>query len=76
MRGAAKRFWISSPLRMWGGFQPQLRKRPQLGAGVRAPREAGKRRGEGQEAEELGAEGEEQPVFLPVPSFMGFDEEE
>jgi hypothetical protein len=28
------------------------------------------------EAEELGAGGEEQPLFLPTPSFMAFAEEE
>ena len=32
--------------------------------------------GGGVEAEELGAGGEEQPLFLPTPSFMAFAEEQ
>jgi hypothetical protein len=66
----------SSPPRTWRGWsQPRLRKTH------KARRRSGNSGSGGKEmrrvdAEELGAGGEEQPLFLPRPSFMASAEEE
>jgi len=54
------RFWNSSPPRMWRSGFQPRLRKMQ----------------DGEEAEEVAAEGGEQPLFLPTPSFMASAGEE
>jgi len=73
MRGAARRSRTSSPLQMWGGgSQPPAEEDVQSEASECELRE----RQYKEEAEEVDAEGEGQPLFLPTPAFMAFTGEE